>query len=293
MTDLLTSEKRLPDGRTIAYVEVGDPAGDPVFYLHGGPGSRLEAALFHDAAERHGVRLIAVDRPGMGRSTFLSGRALLDWPRDLTALADALGLERFGVIGWSGGGAYATVCAYALSDRLSCCLSLAGYTNWAELPDAARMLHFAADRIAVALARWWSPTLRVFFWMMKLSALWTPNALIRSLRSTAGSADRAILADPGFVDFLICDQREAFRQGGRGPTTDALVHYRDWGYCLAATQGRVHVFHGTADSQVPIAYGRHLAAHLPDVVLHELVGEGHLFPASHQDLIFATARSEL
>lgn len=293
MIDLVTSEERLPDGRTIAYVEVGDPAGDPVFYLHGAPGSRLEAALFHDAASRHGLRLIAMDRPGMGRSTFLPGRALLDCPRDLTALADALELQRFGVIGWSGGGAHATVCAYALADRLSCCLSLAGYTNWAELPDAARMLHFAADRIAVTAAGWWPPLLRVFFWTMKLSTRWTPNALIRSMRSTACPADHAILADPKFVDLLVDDQREAFRQGAQGPTTDALVHYSDWGYRLAATPNRVHVFHGTEDTQVPIAYGRHLAAHLPNVVLHELAGEGHLFPATHQNQIFAVARSEL
>ncbi|QUR69684.1 alpha/beta fold hydrolase [Mycobacterium spongiae] len=283
----------MPDGRTIAYTEVGDPAGDPVFYLHGGPGSRLEAALFHDAASRHGLRLIAIDRPGMGQSTYLGDRTLLDCPRDLSDLADALGLRRFGVIGWSGGGAHATVCAYALSERLTCCLSLAGYTNWAELPDAARMLRFAADRMAVTLAGWWPPLVRTFFWMMKHSARRMPNALIRSLRSTACPADRAILADPEFVDVLIRDQREAFRQGSRGPTTDALVHYRDWGYRLAETRNRVHVFHGTDDTQVPIAYGRHLAANLPNVVLHELAGEGHLFPVTHQDLIFATARSEL
>lgn len=293
MLDLVTCEQRLPDGRTISYTQAGTPAGYPIFYLHGGPGSRLEAVLFHDAAARHGFRLIAVDRPGMGRSTFLPGRTLLDCPRDLTSLANALELDRFGVIGWSGGGAHATVCAYALPDRLSCCVSLAGYTNWAELPDADRMLHFAGDRLAVTLARTWPPLLRVFFWLMKLSVRWSPNALIRSLRTSASSADQAILADPAFVDVLIRDQREAFHQGGRGPTTDALVHYQPWGYRLAATQGRVHVFHGTDDTQVPIAYGRHLAAHLPDVVLHELSGEGHLFPVTHQDLIFATARSEL
>ena len=80
----------LPDGRTIAYAEWGDAHGDPVFYFHGWPGSRLEAALCGDAARRHHVRLISLDRPGYGRSTSQRNRTIGAWARDVTAVADAL-----------------------------------------------------------------------------------------------------------------------------------------------------------------------------------------------------------
>ena len=65
-----------------------------------------------------GVRLIAVDRPGVGDSSFQPGRRLSDWPAEVCALADALGLERFSVLGYSGGGPYAAVCAAMLPERL-------------------------------------------------------------------------------------------------------------------------------------------------------------------------------
>ena len=82
-------------------------------------------------------------------------------------------------------------------------------------------------------------------------------------------------------------------QGGQGVTVDALVHYVDWGFRLNEIPGPVHVFHGTEDRHVPVAYAHHLAENIPHCQLHLLEGEGHLFPATHQDLIFETARAEL
>ena len=105
---------RLPDGRLIAVEEYGDPAGPPVFYFHGWPASRLEAGLIPDLP----VRLLALDRPGYGRSAPQRGRTLADWPADVTAVADRLGLARFHVVGLSGGGPYAAACALALPDRV-------------------------------------------------------------------------------------------------------------------------------------------------------------------------------
>src|SRR5439155_13530283 len=80
----------LPDGRALAYVQRGDPAGQPVLYFHGIPGSRLDAWGPDDLVARLGVRLVAVDRPGFGRSDPWPGRRLLDWPADVVHLTDAL-----------------------------------------------------------------------------------------------------------------------------------------------------------------------------------------------------------
>src|SRR5215831_6622757 len=108
----------LADGRRIGYAEWGDADGRPLLYFHGWPGSRLEGRLGAEAARASGVRLVALDRPGMGLSDRLPRRRLIDWPSDVAAVADALGLRRFAVLGISGGGPYAVACARMLADRL-------------------------------------------------------------------------------------------------------------------------------------------------------------------------------
>jgi pimeloyl-ACP methyl ester carboxylesterase len=97
---------KLGDGRALAYAEYGDPVGRPVFYFHGFPGSRLEAALADSAASSVSMRLVAVDRPGYGRSDFKPRRRILDWPEDVSELARELAIDRFSVLGVSGGGPY-------------------------------------------------------------------------------------------------------------------------------------------------------------------------------------------
>ena len=100
-------ELELPDGRVLGFDEYGARDGTPLFYFHGTPGARLEWHLFggENAAQRLGLRIIAVDRPGMGLSTFQPGRRITDWPADVRAVADALQLGTFAVLGCSGDGA--------------------------------------------------------------------------------------------------------------------------------------------------------------------------------------------
>ncbi len=103
---------QLHDGRALGYAEYGGSERKALFYFHGAPGTRLEARVFAEQAVRVGIRLIAVDRPGMGLSSFKARRRLLDWPDDVVELADCLHIDRFAVIGVSGGGPYVLVCAY-------------------------------------------------------------------------------------------------------------------------------------------------------------------------------------
>jgi pimeloyl-ACP methyl ester carboxylesterase len=110
---------QLSDGRRLGCAEFGDRAGAPVIYFHGWPGARVEARLGDYAARVSGVRLLAIDRPGMGLSAFQPGRAFVDWPDDVLEVAASLGLDRFAVLGISGGGPYAAACAWKLADRLT------------------------------------------------------------------------------------------------------------------------------------------------------------------------------
>jgi len=283
----------LNDGRTLAYNEFGDPRGVPIFHAHGGPGSRLEGLIFHETAKKRGYRFVVADRPGMGMSTYLEGRRLLDYPRDIAELADALGIDRFGVTGWSGGGAHTTVCSYAIPDRLLFNMSFAGYTNFAEMPGASGYLRGKMDRVSVGLSRSHPSLFRLFFDMMEVSENYISGAYYDALLREVNEADKKIGADPAFKEAFLAEEHEAFRQGSRGIATDAAVHYVDWGFRLKEIPGRIHVFHGTEDHLVPIEYGRHIAANVPDCTLHVLEGEGHLFPFRYQEMIFDTADAEI
>jgi pimeloyl-ACP methyl ester carboxylesterase len=141
----------LPDGRLLGYVECGDPAGKPIFCFDGWPSSRWGALLKDAEAQAAGVRLIGVDRPGMGLSGFVPQHRLLDWPGDVATLATSLGLDRWAVWGISGGAPFALVCAYLLSERVSACGVVSGAAPLelalGEYPPALRRRFGLARRL--------------------------------------------------------------------------------------------------------------------------------------------------
>src|SRR4030042_1364722 len=112
---------QLRDGRRLGFADFGDPKGKPIFYFPGGLGSRLQVQPTDAQPLKAGVRLIAVDRPGMGLSDFKRGRKIIDWPEDVRQLAEALALDQFAVMGVSAGGPYALACAYRIPERLTAC----------------------------------------------------------------------------------------------------------------------------------------------------------------------------
>ncbi len=101
----------------MAFAEYGQPDGEPVFFCHGWPASRLQAGLLHNEGLELGARIIAPDRPGIGFSPIQKGRRLRDWPALIGGLADTLELDRFRILGVSGGGPYALATAWGLPER--------------------------------------------------------------------------------------------------------------------------------------------------------------------------------
>lgn len=121
-TDNTSKTIKLKDNRTLGYAEYGNKEDKPLFCFHGFPGSRLDWNYFDEkllVVEELNIRVIAPDRPGMGLSNFQRGRNILDWPDDVVELADALKLDRFAILGISGGGPYACACAYKIPERLT------------------------------------------------------------------------------------------------------------------------------------------------------------------------------
>lgn len=222
----------LPDGRALAYLEWGDSTGYPAFYFHGTPSSRLEGAFADGAARRTGFRLIAIDRPGYGRSTFQAGRNFRDWPADVCALADAFELEEFGVVGHSGAGPHLFACGAVIPRTRLAFVGALGPWGPLATPDIMRSLN-AADRCYARLARSGPRLFGALFAPLGWCAKYTPGLFSTLLAAAVPAADKHLLSDERFGRHLRAIQLEAFRQGSRGAAYESFLQFRPWGFDLA------------------------------------------------------------
>lgn len=239
-----TRHLRLPDGRRLAYAEYGDPRGVPVIYCHGFPGSRLEAKLFESSMQHSGVRLIAPDRNGLGESDPLPGRRLLDWPAEVAALADALGLERFHLLGVSGGGPYALACAHSLSERLIgvslvCPLGPLNHPGLLRMMQWPAVFSFTAMRLMPLLTR---PLYRHTLVPM---AAHHPQWLYRLMLGMLPPPDYRVLASAQVRAVIIASLAESVRQGGAGVLRELELYVAPWG-CLPRKRSPSPCSSGTA-----------------------------------------------
>src|SRR4051794_16679982 len=127
-TAMATNEQvvRLADGRRVGLAHLGDPAGYPVVVAHGTPASRLGHEFLDEPARARGLRVVCIDRPGMGLSDPKPDRTLSGWAADVAGVADELEFDRFAAFGYSGGGPYALACGARLSERVSAVATMAG-----------------------------------------------------------------------------------------------------------------------------------------------------------------------
>jgi pimeloyl-ACP methyl ester carboxylesterase len=265
---------RLRDGRRLGYAAWGDPGGQPLVYFHGFPGSRAEGQLGDQAAKHAGVRVIALDRPGMGLSDFQPRRSLVDWPDDVSQVADALGLERFAVLGISGGSPYAAVCAWKLPQRLTAAGIVSG-VGPLDVPGATegmsrqnRLLFQVVGRLPVLP--------RALMGMTASQATKRPDRALEQGRRAFAAVDQPYLDRPELRQAMEATIAVAFRRGGRGPAWELRLYARPWGFRLEDIQVPVHLWHGEQDANHPIAMARHLATAIPDCRASFYPGEGHL-----------------
>lgn len=282
---------RLPDGRALAYQEYGDPAGYPAFYFHGTPSSRLECAFADGAGKRQGFRLIAVDRPGYGRSTFQRGRRFRDWPADVCALADGLGLDEFGVVGHSGAGPHLFACgAFIPPARLRFVGALGPWGPLAT-PEIVRDLN-KADALYTRLARSGHWTFDAAFAPLGWCARYLPDLFCRLVTASLPEVDREHMRDERFSMHFRAMQLEAFRQGGRGAAYESFLDYRPWGFDVGDVAVPTHIWQGDRDSFIPRAMGEYLERAIPGVDLHWATGKGH-FNIEDWDAILAACAAEV
>ena len=265
----------LPDGRRLAYAEFGAPGGRPVLYFHGSPSSRLEPLLVGDEVwTRHGLRVIAPDRPGMGLSDFQPGRGFSHWPADVAALADALGLERFAVLGNSGGAPYVAVCAARIPERLTSAVVVSG--GWRmDWPEARRGMPLP-NRLFMTVARRAPPLLRLMLKAMAGSEQGDREKELAKLKGRVPPADFDAFAAPGRIEALGRLMRESLRQGTRGAAWDVRLYVREFDFRLEDVHFPLELFHGEQDTNAPPAMVRRVVAALPSARLTTYEGESHL-----------------
>ncbi len=262
--------------RRLGFAEFGSPHGAAIIWMHGTPGARRQIPLEARAyADREGLRIIGVDRPGIGSSTPHVYDSVFDWTHDLALLADTLGIGTMRVIGLSGGGPYALAAGAGLPDRVSGVAVIGGVAPTVG-PDA---IPGGAVGVAAHLAP--------FVARARVPIGVGLTAAIRVVKPLAGRAldlyavlqpegDKRLLGRPEFKAMFLDDLLNGSRKQVTAPLSDLLLFSRDWGFRLQDVKVPVLWFHGDADHIIPFGHGAHAVDLLPDATLTAMAGESHL-----------------
>jgi pimeloyl-ACP methyl ester carboxylesterase len=281
----------LPDGRRLGYTEYGDPSGLPVFAFHGTPGSRFMFRLVHEPARKVGLRIVAPDRPGFGLSAFQRHRTLSGWTSDVSALADNLGIGRFGVAGISGGGPYAAACAALLPDRITAAglISPVGPLHPPEGPDRLPPAQLVTFRLLPHL----TPAMAASFTAARILFLKAPDLMYRAVMKRAGPSDAQILSRPEIRKNLLAGVLEGLRPGIRGVVQEMKIFASPWNVPFDAITAPVLLWQGIADNNVPVSASLRLAEIIPGCETVRIDGAGHYWIFDHVEEVLTAIRQKI
>jgi pimeloyl-ACP methyl ester carboxylesterase len=265
----------LPDGRDLGWLEFGDPHGAPVFAFHGTPGSRHQIVMDDESLRNAGLRFVCVDRPGYGLSSFRRGHRLVDWPKDVAHLATRVGIEKFAVLGHSGGGPFAVACAALLGDRVSAAAIVSGVgpLNGPHAFDSMKK----SEQIQMKLSRRRSRIMRAACVSQMEAFRHWPSWSLNMMTKQFALADRGILARANVRTTMELEATRLSRTTGRAVAQDLEIFTADWGFDLGAITVPVQIWQGDEDLSVAPAHAHAMHEAIPGSVLHEMPGAGHFF----------------
>jgi pimeloyl-ACP methyl ester carboxylesterase len=274
--------------QVVGVYEYGDPAGAPVMVFHGTPACGAGFTWADAPARDRGLRLIAPDRPGVGLSSRRPSWTIADYAADVDALADALGIDSFGVYGYSGGGPYAVACAALLPDRVRATAVAAGMGQvgvWATIDESEKtdrqMLHLSTTHPAFA---------RVLLGISGKLAGVSPKIAMKSFEAQLNANDREVVLGMGPPDEVMALFTQAFLHGAYGVVADYAAIARPWGFEVEQASTPFAVFHGDADTMVPLRHGEELTQRIPGATLTVWPGAGHLGTITHVGDVLDTLR---
>lgn len=263
----------LSDGRSLGFCEGGAGKGFPLFYFHGFPGSRLEIEFADSASEHNNIRIIGVERPGYGLSSPKKGRRINEWPDDVAELADFLEIDKFSILGVSGGGPYAAACARFIPDRLERVGIVAGLGPVQQPGSMEGMIWL--NRIGLRLAAR-LPAVAQGLLITGLAILKSnPEGIMGYLASHVTRYGDTGLCNPEARKTYARSFKEAFRNGYCGVASDLVLYSRPWDFRLEDIEARVDVWQGLDDVIVPYCMGKNYSSAIPGCGEYFYAGEGH------------------
>lgn len=274
---------RLANGSRLAFNVYGDPAGFPLLYFHDTGSSRLEASLFHQGADRCGYRLIAFDRPGVGRSDYFACKSPRRFCESLLSILGELGVTRLGILSKGGGGIYALHLCRMIPRQVIAQVNLAGIPVRA-LASPRGPCGFAAGLAPVAVDA-----------LLRLKQVFSPDppgAVLKKLRKELSFSDKKVLSRPEVANILEADQAESVRAGYRGMAQDLAISFRKLEVPLEEISVPTEIWQGCADRLTLRADCEYLAARLPRARLHRVSHRGHFFFIHHMDQVLGSLRRD-
>jgi pimeloyl-ACP methyl ester carboxylesterase len=277
--DLKNQTITLADGRRLGYAEYGDPHVKVVFHFNGSGGSRLEAPSDLSILTALEIRFISTDRPGHGISDPQPGRQLLDWPQDISQLANQLNIDRFYVQGWSAGGPHALACAHQLPEFVIAGAIISGLAPPVR-PQPYLGLPFP-NRILMRLGRSTPSFVYLFRRLVRTMIMGDPQAAGKKLAASFPEVDQQLILGTDYEQLLVIDIQEGYRQGWQGPAQDDILINSPWGFDLTQIKTRIDIWQGEIDKNVPLNQGQYQHDQLPNNRLRILPGQAHLYLLTH------------
>ncbi len=275
------------EGRQVAIRESGASDSYPIFYAHGNPGSRLEVAFFADKAMEHGFRLISFDRPGFGGSDYVTPYSLTDYAKDVERIADKLGINHYGAMGWSSGGPPSLAAGFETSQRVDFVISASGYTDFGEYPQAVQLMDekgLKGPELSESRPRLFNIVLDATQWTERHF----PKFYMRMAMAEMTESDKAVLNETWKRDLFAASQKAALTQDIQGVKQDLETQWAPWEFKLKQVQVPVQVIQGKKDTFVPWQFAEHICSQVPDCQLNLIDDAGHLasLTSDVQDKIF-------
>lgn len=282
--ELVNQLFNLQDGRKIGYAEYGCATGKTIFYFHGHRSSRLEPLIYDIEEIKNQVHLIAVDRPGFGLSDFNSSQTILSWSSDIIELANSLDIDKFSVLGGSGGAPFALACAYKNPKRVLKCGIISGLGP-IELGIEGMAKN---NRRELDLAKRHPNRLKLLFKLQaKISRKFVEkdiDAVIKSFRKRGKNLpepDKKFFEDKEKLIIYLPLMTEPFRQGIMGPFHEAQLFVKPWDFKLSEISPEIRVFlwHGDLDTSVPKKMAQSVCQEIPNCQAKFYANEAHLSTA--------------
>jgi len=271
---------KLDDGRVLGFAEYGDQNGFPILFFHGTPNSRLSRHPDESILEEQNIRLITIERPGYGESSPLEGKIVLDWAKDVKQFVDYYRIEKFSVMGVSGGVPYALSCAHELETHVEKCGIVSGFAPLDNNNGLMKNMS-STNKLGFWLALKAPSLLKVMLKPMANASVNKPKKQLDKFMKSFSVSDQNVVKNADIQKIFLEDMVEAYKQGETGHYSDLITLVRPWGFSIEDIKTKVHIWHGKDDKNVPIGMARFFEKELPNTAVHIYSDEGHLLYLNH------------